>query len=157
MATRRPAKNARPSRTEAEEAVRTLILWAGDDPAREGLRETPGRVVRAYEEFFAGYGQDPREILKRTFSEVEGYDEMIVMNDIRFESTSNSPFDGTDTINPFNFAPGTFVNVDGTEPHRVDDRRRHLLARDHDDGQSRMRPAQRPQRLEPVHCRHFNI
>ena len=86
MATRRTAKTARPSRTEAEEAVRTLILWAGDDPAREGLRDTPGRVVRAYEEFFAGYGQDPREILKRTFSEVEGYDEMIVMNDIRFES-----------------------------------------------------------------------
>jgi GTP cyclohydrolase I len=86
MAKRRPAKIARPSRTEAEEAVRTLILWAGDDPDREGLRDTPGRVVRAYEEFFAGYGQDPREILKRTFSEVEGYDEMIVMNDIRFES-----------------------------------------------------------------------
>src|SRR5450631_3096758 len=86
MATRRPAKIARPSRAAAEEAVRTLILWAGDDPEREGLRDTPGRVVRAYEEFFAGYGQDPREILKRTFSEVEGYDEMIVMNDIRFES-----------------------------------------------------------------------
>src|SRR5471032_2853141 len=86
MATRRPAKTARPSRTEAEAAVRTLILWAGDDPEREGLRDTPGRVVRAYEEFFAGYAQDPREILKRTFSEVEGYDEMTVMNDIRFES-----------------------------------------------------------------------
>src|SRR5450631_1366783 len=86
MATRRPAKIARPSREHAEEAVRTLILWAGDDPDREGLRDTPGRVVRAYEEFFAGYSQDPREILKRTFTEVEGYDEMIVMNDIRFES-----------------------------------------------------------------------
>src|SRR5216684_4151284 len=84
---RRPIKKVtRPSREHAEEAVRTLILWAGDDPDREGLRDTPGRVVRAYEEFFAGYAQDPREILKRTFSEVEGYDEMIVMNDIRFES-----------------------------------------------------------------------
>ena len=76
----------RPSRQEAEAAVRTLIQWAGDDPAREGLRDTPARVARAYEEFFAGYGQDPAEILKRTFSEVEGYDEMIVMSDIRFES-----------------------------------------------------------------------
>ena len=77
---------SRPTREQAEEAVRTLIRWTGDDPAREGLRDTPARVVRAYEEFFAGYAQDPREILKRTFSEVEGYDEMIVMNDIRFES-----------------------------------------------------------------------
>ncbi|HEX3060784.1 MAG TPA: GTP cyclohydrolase I FolE [Usitatibacter sp.] len=76
----------RPTRQQAEEAVRTLILWAGDDPSREGLRDTPARVARAYEEFFAGYGQDPAEILKRTFSEVEGYDEMIVMSDIRFES-----------------------------------------------------------------------
>ncbi len=76
----------RPSRQEAETAVRTLIQWAGDDPKREGLRDTPARVARAYEEFFAGYGQDPAEILKRTFSEVEGYDEMIVMSDIRFES-----------------------------------------------------------------------
>ncbi len=76
----------RPSRQEAEAAVRTLIQWAGDDPSREGLRDTPARVARAYEEFFAGYGQDPAEILKRTFSEVEGYDEMIVMSDIRFES-----------------------------------------------------------------------
>ena len=78
--------SSRPTREEAQEAVRTLIRWAGDDPAREGLRDTPARVARAYEEFFAGYEQDPREILKRTFSEVEGYDEMIVMNDIRFES-----------------------------------------------------------------------
>ncbi len=76
----------RPSRSEAEEAVRTLIRWAGDDPAREGLLDTPARVVRAYEEFFAGYAQDPRDILQRTFAEVDGYDEMIVMNDIRFES-----------------------------------------------------------------------
>ena len=76
----------RPTRQQAEEAVRTLILWAGDDPSREGLRDTPARVARAYEEFFAGYGQDPAEILKRTFSEVEGYDEMIVLRDIHFES-----------------------------------------------------------------------
>ncbi|AKU12423.1 MULTISPECIES: GTP cyclohydrolase I FolE [Rhodocyclales] len=74
------------SREAAEDAVRTLIRWAGDEPGREGLVDTPSRVVRAYEEFFAGYSQDPAEILARTFSEVEGYDEMIVMNDIRFES-----------------------------------------------------------------------
>ena len=83
---KKAAPRARPTREEAEQAVRTLIGWAGDDPAREGLLDTPGRVVRAYEEFFAGYQQDPKEILARTFSEVEGYDEMIVMNDIRFES-----------------------------------------------------------------------
>ena len=76
----------RPSREEAESAVRTLIRWAGDDPAREGLIDTPGRVVRAYEEFFAGYREDPAQILARTFSEVDGYDEMIVLKDIRFES-----------------------------------------------------------------------
>ena len=76
----------RPTREEAESAVRVLIRWAGDDPRREGLVDTPKRVARAYEEFFAGYSQDPREVLARTFSEVEGYDEMIVMNDIRFES-----------------------------------------------------------------------
>lgn len=86
-AARKPAASlSKPSREEAEAAVRTLIRWAGDDPKREGLIDTPGRVVRAYEEFFAGYLQDPREILARTFTEVEGYDEMIVMNDIRFES-----------------------------------------------------------------------
>ena len=66
--------------------MRTLIRWAGDDPDREGLLETPDRVVRSYDEFFSGYGQDPKEILAKTFSEVDGYDEMIVMNDIRFES-----------------------------------------------------------------------
>ena len=86
MAAKSPRETTRPSRAQAEEAVRTLILWAGDDPKREGLRETPARVARAYEEFFAGYQQDPRDILARTFTEVEGYDEMIVMNDIRFES-----------------------------------------------------------------------
>jgi GTP cyclohydrolase I len=77
---------SRPSREEAENAVRILIRWAGDDPTREGLLETPARVVRAYEEFFGGYNEDPEQILARTFSEVDGYDEMIVMNDIRFES-----------------------------------------------------------------------
>ena len=76
----------RPSREEAEAAVRVLIRWAGDDPAREGLVDTPSRVIRSYEEFFAGYAQNPRDILARTFSEVQGYDEMIVLKDIRFES-----------------------------------------------------------------------
>ena len=81
-----PAPIERPTRAQAEEAVRTLIRWAGDDPAREGLRDTPGRVARAYEEFFSGYADDPAQVLMRTFTEVDGYDEMIVMNDIRFES-----------------------------------------------------------------------
>ncbi|MCW5752425.1 MAG: GTP cyclohydrolase I, partial [Alphaproteobacteria bacterium] len=76
----------RPSRQEAEEAVRTLLRWAGDDPAREGLAGTPDRVVRSYEEFFAGYREDPVEILQRTFEETDGYDEMIVLRDIRLES-----------------------------------------------------------------------
>lgn len=78
--------SARPGRADAEEAVRTLIRWAGDDPQREGLLDTPARVARSYEEFFAGYGVDPADILKRTFSEVDGYDEMIVLNNIRLES-----------------------------------------------------------------------
>ena len=79
-------RTPRPSREEAENAVRTLIRWAGDDPAREGLLDTPARVARAYEEYFAGYLEDPSEILSRTFTEVEDYEEMIVMNNIRFES-----------------------------------------------------------------------
>jgi GTP cyclohydrolase IA len=74
------------SRADAEAAVRTLLLWAGDDPDREGLRGTPERVVRAFEEFFAGYGVDPVELLQRTFEEVDGYDEMVVLKNIRFES-----------------------------------------------------------------------
>lgn len=78
--------DAKPTREEAEEAVRTLIRWAGDDPAREGLVGTPDRVVRSYEEFFAGYDQDPEDILKRTFEETDGYDEMVILRDIRFES-----------------------------------------------------------------------
>ena len=77
---------ARPSREEAEKAVRTLILWAGDNPDREGLGGTPDRVVRSYEEFYAGYLQDPVEILRTTFEETEGYDEMVVLKDITFES-----------------------------------------------------------------------
>jgi GTP cyclohydrolase I len=76
----------RPSREAAEAAVRTLIRWAGDDPDREGLSGTPARVVRAYEEFFSGYGIDPVDVLSRTFEETEGYDEMVVLRDIRFES-----------------------------------------------------------------------
>ena len=76
----------RPSRQEAEAAVRTMLRWAGDDPDREGLRETPARVVRAYEEFFSGYAVDPVDFLNRTFSETEGYDEIVVLRDIRVES-----------------------------------------------------------------------
>jgi GTP cyclohydrolase I len=80
------AKNPRPSRKEAEDAVRTLLRWAGDDPAREGLQDTPARVARAYGEWFRGYDEDPDAMLQRTFEEVEGYDEMVVLRDIRFES-----------------------------------------------------------------------
>ena len=75
-----------PSRAEAEAAVRTLIRWAGDDPSREGLLGTPERVVRSYEEFFRGYAEDPALMLRRTFEETEGYDEMVVLRDIGFES-----------------------------------------------------------------------
>jgi GTP cyclohydrolase I len=76
----------RPDRAEVEAAIRTLIEWTGDDPDRDGLAETPSRVARAFEEFFAGYGQDPIEILQKTFEEIEGYDEMIALRGIRFES-----------------------------------------------------------------------
>ncbi|MEL6979029.1 MAG: GTP cyclohydrolase I FolE [Pseudomonadota bacterium] len=76
----------RPSQEEAEQAVRTLLRWAGDDPDREGLLDTPGRVVRAYREWFRGYEEDPVAYLQRTFEEVEGYDEMVVLRDIRYES-----------------------------------------------------------------------
>jgi GTP cyclohydrolase IA len=78
--------SAKPSQAEVEEAVRTLIRWAGDDPSREGLAQTPERVARAYTEFFSGYQLDPMQILATTFSEVDGYDEMVVLRDIRFES-----------------------------------------------------------------------
>lgn len=80
------APSTRPSRAEAEDAVRTLLRWTGDDPEREGLRETPARVARAYEDWFAGYAEDPEILLARTFEEVDGYDEIIVLRDIRFES-----------------------------------------------------------------------
>ena len=87
MATKKTAaKPRKPSRKQAEEAIRTLLLWAGDDPDREGLVDTPARVVRAYEDWFSGYKEDPLRYLKRTFEEVEGYDEMIVLRDIEFES-----------------------------------------------------------------------
>jgi GTP cyclohydrolase I len=76
----------RPRREEAEDAVRTLIRWAGDDPEREGLLGTPQRVTKAYQEYFAGYGIDPMELLQRTFEEVDGYDEMVLLRDIPFES-----------------------------------------------------------------------
>ena len=79
-------KPRRPGRKQAEEAVRTLLLWAGEDPAREGLVDTPRRVAYAYEDWFSGYKEDPVKYLQRTFEEVEGYDEMIVLRDITFES-----------------------------------------------------------------------
>jgi len=94
--TKRPAKPGsdarsgrggnRPTRQEAESAVRTLIRWTGDDPDREGLVATPSRVVRAYEEWFGGYDEDPRDYLKRTFEEVAGYDEIVLLRDVRFVS-----------------------------------------------------------------------
>ncbi|WP_108472206.1 GTP cyclohydrolase I FolE [Rhodanobacter thiooxydans] len=81
------AETPQPTRAEAEAAVRTLIRWAGDDPAREGLLATPARVVRAYEEWFAGYRQDPASLLSRTFGEVGGYDELVILRDIPLQST----------------------------------------------------------------------
>ena len=80
------SSSERPTREEAEAAVRTLIRWAGDDPTREGLVDTPSRVARAYRELFAGYDQDPVEILSRTFEEVAGYDELVVLRGIRLET-----------------------------------------------------------------------
>jgi len=79
-------KRQRVTRATAEEAVKTLLRWAGDDPRREGLRDTPKRVVDAYGDWFSGYGSDPGDYLRRTFEEVEGYDEMVVLRDISFES-----------------------------------------------------------------------
>lgn len=76
----------RPSREEAEKAVRTLLQWAGDDPEREGLKDTPTRVAKAFEDWFSGYDQDPEAYLARTFEEVAGYDDMVILRDIRFES-----------------------------------------------------------------------
>ena len=76
----------RPTRSAAEAAVRTLLAWAGDDPEREGLRDTPKRVVKAFEEYFQGYAQEPEEVLNRSFSEISNYDDMVLLKDIRFES-----------------------------------------------------------------------
>ena len=81
----RPAEE-RPDRKDVEDAVRTLIRWAGDDPDRDGLRETPARVVRSYEEFFSGYAENPVSLLQRTFEETDGYDEIVMLRDILFES-----------------------------------------------------------------------
>lgn len=81
-----PKAPASVTQQQAEAAVRTLLVWAGEDPAREGLRDTPSRVVRAYRDWFSGYSNDPAEYLRRTFEEVAGYDEMIVLRDIEFES-----------------------------------------------------------------------
>jgi GTP cyclohydrolase I len=81
-----PKITSRPSREDAEAAVRTLIAWAGDDPTREGLLETPRRVTKAYREFFAGYEEDPRDILSKTFKEVGGYDDIVIVKDIPFSS-----------------------------------------------------------------------
>ena len=80
------AERSKPTREEAEAAVRTLLSWAGDDPAREGLVDTPKRVAKAYQDWFSGYGDDPADYLKRTFEEVEGYDELIVLRDSEFDS-----------------------------------------------------------------------
>ena len=86
MAETRKINVNRPTREEAEEAIRTLLRWSGDDPTREGLIDTPARVARAYEDWFSGYQEDPEEFLRRTFEEVDGYDDMVVLKDIRFES-----------------------------------------------------------------------
>ncbi|HEY2620600.1 MAG TPA: GTP cyclohydrolase I FolE [Acetobacteraceae bacterium] len=80
------ASTDRPTREEAQAAIRTLLRWAGDDPTREGLVDTPARVARAYEEFFAGYAIDPVALLERTFEETDGYDEIVLLRDIRLES-----------------------------------------------------------------------
>jgi len=91
------SKDKVPSREEAEEAVRTLIRWAGDDPAREGLVDTPKRLVKAFDEYYSGYAKDPKKILSTTFKEVEGYDEMVVLRDICFASHCEhhlAPFTG---------------------------------------------------------------
>ena len=104
-----PVADRRPTRGEAEQAVRTLLLWAGDDPDREGLQATPQRVVRAFEEYFAGYAGDPAEMLRRTFEETEGYDEMVLLRDIGFISHCEhhlSPIHGKAHVA---YLPGTRV------------------------------------------------
>jgi len=79
-------RSGKPERAEVEAAVRTIIRWTGDDPDREGLVETPARLVRALEEFFCGYREDPADILQKSFEKVDGYDELVVLRDVRFES-----------------------------------------------------------------------
>ena len=86
IASQQESAEHRPSREEAEKAVEVLLRWAGDDPSREGLVDTPARVVRAYEEFFSGYQEDPEEMLVRTFEEVEGYDDMVMLRGIDLQS-----------------------------------------------------------------------
>lgn len=86
LVTKTTPKIKKPTREQAEAAVRTLISWAGDNPDREGMKDTPRRVVKSYEEFFSGYEKDPKKILNTTFTDVEGYDEMIVLRDIAFSS-----------------------------------------------------------------------
>ena len=81
------APDGRPTRAEAENALRVLLRWAGDDPDREGLQDTPSRVARAYQEWFSGYATDPVSLLERTFEETDGYDEIVLLRDIRLEST----------------------------------------------------------------------
>ena len=88
-AAKKPVKKTlvkKPSNAEAEKAVRTLISFVGEDPNREGLLDTPKRVVKAYQDWYGGYNQDPKEVLNKTFSEIEGYDEIIMLKDIRVES-----------------------------------------------------------------------
>jgi GTP cyclohydrolase IA len=109
--TKKPISHAisRPSQEEAEEAVRTLIAWAGDDPSREGLQETPRRVTKAFREYFKGYDKDPYEVLARTFSEIEGYDEIVMLRDIEFNSHCEhhmAPFIGRAHVA---YLPGTKV------------------------------------------------
>jgi len=87
LAKARPDAEPRPTREQAEDAIRTLLRWAGDDPAREGLLDTPKRVAKAYREWFCGYEEDPVELLARSFEETDGYDEMVLLRDIRLEST----------------------------------------------------------------------
>ena len=86
VAAKAASKKGQPSREEVEEAVRTILRWTGEDPARDGLIETPKRLAKAFQEHFAGYAMDPAEILSKTFEEIEGYDEMISLRGIRFES-----------------------------------------------------------------------
>ena len=86
VAKKESSNSHKPSREEAKEAVKTMLAWAGENPNREGLIETPERVVSAYEEFFAGYNMDPDEVLNKTFEEVAGYDEMVIVKDVRLES-----------------------------------------------------------------------